>query len=1121
MASLYLGRSLGEMAMCFFPIVFGLTMFFFLVRTQTREILAHRHRMKTVHGIEMEDHKGTMIAIPEQEMNTETGEAKKYREYWQELCLNPTSSKCAGFMHAYLTLTILMSVGAFALETLPIVKYPWNLSPIQYFMLECYFTIVFTLEVTIRLLVSPTGYKNELKDVMNWFDIIAIMPFYFEAPNTLPILFAGRTEIDARDKVFFKLVRLFRVLRIFKIARRFKGTRILGMAVRQSYRPLLMPMFFLMVFTMIFASAIFFVEPCYSKDDCVFTDVFNTAYYCMVTITTVGYGDQIPASMIGRAVGIVVMLFGAFFMAMPLAIIGNNFDEAWNNEERRIKEEKKKLEAEKERKEGVKKDPSPFEDARTPQDVFNLCLQKYFSMGITISTLRRRLANGNESLDIPDMNAFDTKMDLLDTGTIADAMRDLQLKHKDLQSDLIELTKAEEASNPIAVLNENKATSFSSIGVLNRLIKFRVKRSLTSRSISDLQRAKGSEKIRDRLWLICEYPDLPGRNKKYAWWFQHIMIMLVMCSIIIFALQTLPELAKYGENEEMCARAVFKYCNKKTQEKNNGIDSYAWNSEDAHYLDPACYPQTLQVNKTTLPWNGCASSSNVKTWHDCKFPKPEWGLSCKEENYKDYYDANHNPDAKYPNVKQVAFSSENMHPMCANPLCKDNKASMLADMTDTWPMIEAFFVFVFTFELFIRLWVCRSTAAFFNGKQAIANWIDIGAIAPFYIEVSLSLMRYGHIEFEPAGGDPSFMKMIRLFAVLRVFKMTRHFKRTKTLTETVQKCWSKLILPLFFFFIFVIIFSSMIWVAESGGRTCQIPDNEVRPWVKKFHSERTKWEDCDNSIYLEQFGVRDSAADGYFSVGKIPCEEGKFLIQNKTNSAKLCIEGTIGSEESKLACDTLKDKVSDYAKFYCSNATIISRKYRHLITKPLDPTSYTDFDDIIRSGWLVVVTMTTVGYGGISPVTNGGKLVAIAAMLFGSFYLAMPLTIVGGIFYSTYLEQEEKIAKTEKEQKEISDTKGTGNTAKITPLDEGNGDTEKGDIKRRKSVSTTGAAVLSRLQKDVLDEFYRSGDTISAMLSTIDASGETSSPKQVTSHLGSVERAYFDICHVVTDLVKS
>merc|ERR1712072_1228025 len=101
---------------------------------------------------------------------------------------------------------------------------------------------------------------------------------------------------------------------------------------------------------------------------------------------------------------------------MPLAIIGNNFDEAWNNEERRIKEEKKKLEAEKERKEGVKKDPSPFEDARTPQDVFNLCLQKYFSMGITISTLRRRLANGNESLDIPDMNAFDTKMDLLDTG---------------------------------------------------------------------------------------------------------------------------------------------------------------------------------------------------------------------------------------------------------------------------------------------------------------------------------------------------------------------------------------------------------------------------------------------------------------------------------------------------------------------------------------------------------------------------------------------------------------------------------------------------------------------------------------------------------------------------------
>jgi len=352
---------------------------------------------------------------------------------------------------------------------------------------------------------------------------------------------------------------------------------------------------------------------------------------------------------------------------------------------------------------------------------------------------------------------------------------------------------------------------------------------------------------------------------------------------------------------------------------------------------------------------------------------------------------------------------------------------------------------------------------------------------------------------------------IRLFAVLRVFKMTRHFKRTKTLTMTVQKCWSKLILPLFFFFIFVIIFSSMIWVAESGGRTCQIPEQETGTWVDQFYREGTKWRDCENTIYTEQFGMTN---EKYFNLNQ--CKEGQYLVQNKTIEVDKCID----SLDGKDCAEELTQAVTNYAKFYCSNSTIIHRKYRHLITDPEDPTSYTDFDDIIRSGWLVVVTMTTVGYGGISPVTNGGKLVAIAAMLFGSFYLAMPLTIVGGIFYSTYLEQEEEILKKENEQKVIAGTKGNSESAKITPL---NDDDEKksNNPKRRKSVSTTGEAKLSRLQKQVLAEFYMSGDTIVAMLTTVDASGDTNSPKQVNANLAIVERSYFDICHVVTYLVKA
>jgi hypothetical protein len=45
------------------------------------------------------------------------------------------------------------------------------------------------------------------------------------------------------------------------------------------------------------------------------------------------FGDQIPASAAGKTVGVVMMLSGALYMAMPLAIIGTKFDQAYTEHE--------------------------------------------------------------------------------------------------------------------------------------------------------------------------------------------------------------------------------------------------------------------------------------------------------------------------------------------------------------------------------------------------------------------------------------------------------------------------------------------------------------------------------------------------------------------------------------------------------------------------------------------------------------------------------------------------------------------------------------------------------------------------------------------------------------------
>merc|ERR1711918_306936 len=65
-------------------------------------------------------------------------------------------------------------------------------------------------------------------------------------------------------------------------------------------------------------------------------------------------------------------------------------------------------------------------------------------------------------------------------------------------------------------------------------------------------------------------------------------------------------------------------------------------------------------------------------------------------------------------------------------------------------------------------------------------------------------------------------------------------------------------------------------------------------------------------------------------------------------------------------------------------------------------------NSVFDAWWTMIVTMTTVGYGGKYPRRAAGKGIAISAAMIGSFYLAMPLTIIGTQFYDVYQQIEEE-----------------------------------------------------------------------------------------------------------------
>ena len=165
------------------------------------------------------------------------------------------------------------------------------------------------------------------KDALNWFDFLAIMPFYIEQ---VAVIFAVDFSTNDEYGPMLKLIRLFRICRIFKVVRHFEATRILYETFRTSMKPLIVPVLFLVIFVLLFGAIIYFIEPCYDLETCEFSDILNTAYFVCITMTSVGYGDQIPQTQLAAAVAGFAMLFGALFMAMPIAIIGNNFERAWD-----------------------------------------------------------------------------------------------------------------------------------------------------------------------------------------------------------------------------------------------------------------------------------------------------------------------------------------------------------------------------------------------------------------------------------------------------------------------------------------------------------------------------------------------------------------------------------------------------------------------------------------------------------------------------------------------------------------------------------------------------------------------------------------------------------------------
>lgn len=201
---------------------------------------------------------------------------------------------------------------------------------------EWFSSVVFSIEYVLRLWVADLlldprrpwrSRWRYVRSFMALVDLLALIPFY------LPMFIA----VDAR---MLRAIRLVRLVRVLKMGRYAQAVFTLVTVLQRKREQLAMASFILVLLLLISATAIYYAEHqvvftqladgttiSTADPDDPFNSIPSSMWWAVITLTTVGYGDVVPSSPVGKMIAAAVALLGVGFVAIPTGILAAGFAE--------------------------------------------------------------------------------------------------------------------------------------------------------------------------------------------------------------------------------------------------------------------------------------------------------------------------------------------------------------------------------------------------------------------------------------------------------------------------------------------------------------------------------------------------------------------------------------------------------------------------------------------------------------------------------------------------------------------------------------------------------------------------------------------------------------------------
>jgi voltage-gated potassium channel len=198
-----------------------------------------------------------------------------------------------------------------------------------FYRFEIFSVLFFTFEYVARIysIVEKPAFSHPIKGRLSYaltpmslVDLMSFLPFYL-------IFFA----LDLR---FLRVFRLMGLFRMFKIARYMKALDIFKKVIADRKEQLVLSIIFILFMLVIISSLMYYVEREAQPE--AFSSIPATMWWGVATLTTVGYGDIVPMTPLGKVLGGLFAIVGVGLFALPAGILSSGFYEIMHQKDAKV-----------------------------------------------------------------------------------------------------------------------------------------------------------------------------------------------------------------------------------------------------------------------------------------------------------------------------------------------------------------------------------------------------------------------------------------------------------------------------------------------------------------------------------------------------------------------------------------------------------------------------------------------------------------------------------------------------------------------------------------------------------------------------------------------------------------